>query len=786
MPRENARAPMRRETESATGVISHEVFEVRCASHRFHSWRSTVRYPAVNESRSAAFLEGNSLRNTAIMLAALQLIVGTPTFGDEKPLVISAIVSADHPVNRLVPTKTLGAGIDGHEKGECAQMFADKNIAEMLSSGLGPLTYRLRTELGSEVWHWNPRGKWSDPAHNCGYWTSDSSLSEPINVSYGYRLPRRGNTIDQANDDGYSRIADGDPNSFWKSNPYLDSHFTGKSEDAHPQWVVIDLGASKLVNAIRIHWGTPYATQYRIEYWPGDDPMHLNPDDDDDWQLFANGKTDDGHAGSDLIRLTERPRAVQFVRILMSRSSQISAASSDDIRDSLGFAIREIDLGKMGKDGRFHDHIRHAPDRHRQTIIYASSTDPWHRAEDIDYSAEQPGLDFILRSKLTNNLPMLIPVGVLYDTPENAVAEIQYLLRRNYSLEGIELGEEPDGQWVSPEDYAALYAGVGRRLAELKSPLKIGGPSLQNFEDQLLTWADESGNRSWMNRFLKYIRGAKARLDFLSFEFYPFDDICADAARHLLEIPERLDAMMGRLRRDGVPTDIPWLMTEYGYSVFGGRPEVDIEGALFNADTVGAFLTLSGAKPYLYGYEPNYLQDELKCSWGNLMMLQLRPKSDQLNRLSVYYATQLLTKEWMQPVNETHEMFRVTMNQTKPRSSSVVTVYAVRRPDKKWSLLAINKDPNRTARLGVEFNLPNANQPASFVGKVEMLQFSRQQYAWHAAGPNGHPIRNLPPVRLTREAASYDLPPYSLTVLRGNLPAVKSQYRHSSLQGRSN
>ena len=214
----------------------------------------------------------------------------------------------------------------------------------------------------------------------------------------------------------------------------------------------------------------------------------------------------------------------------------------------------------------------------------------------------------------------------------------------------IELGEEPDGQWVSPEDYAALYAGVARRLAELKSPLKVGGPSLQNFEDQLLTWADASGNRSWMNRFLEYIRGAKVRFDFLSFEFYPFDNICADAAPHLLEIPERLGAMMASLRKDGVPADIPWLMTGYGYSVFAGRPEVDIEGALFNADTVGAFLSLGGAKPYLYGYEPNYLQDELKCSWGNLMMLQLSPKSDQLNRLSAYYAAQLLTKEWMQPV----------------------------------------------------------------------------------------------------------------------------------------
>ena len=721
--------------------------------------------------RSEVLFQRNWLFH-AIIANAFQLIVAAPILAAEKPLVISATVSADHPVNRLIPTRALGAGVDGHEKGECAQMFTDRNVAEMLSAGLGPLSYRLRTELGCEVWHWNPRGTWSDSVHNCGYWTSNNSLGELINVSYGYRLPRRGNTIDQANDDGYSRIADGDPNSFWKSNPYLDSHFTGESEDAHPQWVVIDLGASKSVNAIRIHWGTPYATRYRVEYWPGDDPMHLHPDDDDDWQPFANGKMDDAHGGDELVRLSERPRSVQFVRILVNRSSHRNEQNSDEVRDRLGFAIREIDLGKMGKDGRFHDHIRHAADRHRQTIIYTSSTDPWHRAEDIDQNTEQPGLDFILRSKLTNNLPVLVPVGVLYDTPENAVAEIQYLLRRKYSLEGIELGEEPDGQWVSPEDYAALYTGVASRLAELNSPLKVGGPSLQNFEDQLLTWADASGNRSWMNRFLKDIQGAKVPFDFFSFEFYPFDNVCANPAPNLLEIPKRLEAMMSSIRKDGVAADIPWFMTEYGYSVFGGRPEVDIEGALFNADTIGAFLSLGGAKPYLYGYEPNYLQDELKCSWGNLMMLQLTPKSDQLNRLSTYYAAQLLSKEWMQPVNEPHEMFPVTIKETKNRERALpaLTAYAVRRPDNQWALLAINKDPKRAAELNVQFKISREQETVSFVGQVEVIQFSRAQYAWHVAGPNGRPIRSMPPARSTREAsAAYELPPYSLTILRGNV-----------------
>jgi F5/8 type C domain len=711
----------------------------------------------------------------------IQLAVAIEAHADERPFDVSAVVLTDHPVNQCVPTKAIGAGVDGHEQGESERMFTDKNIAEMRSAGFGPLTYRLRTELAGEVWHWNPRGTWSDPVHQCGYWTSDDSLAEPINLSYGYRLPRRGNTIDQANDDGYSRIADGDQDSFWKSNPYLDSHFTGEPDDAHSQWVVIDLGATKPVNTIRIHWGAPYGQQYRVEYWSGNDPMHLHADRKDDWRPFANGAVNRSSGGDESVRLCPKAISVRFVRVVMEGSSQTTAQPSNDIRDRLGFAIREIELGSIDGKDLFHDFIRHAADRYRQSVIYVSSTDPWHRAEDIDYKIEQPGLDFILRSALTNGVPALIPVGVLYDTPENATSEINYLLKRQYSLEGIELGEEPDGQWASPENYAALYAGVAGHLAALNPHLKLGGPSLQNFDEQLLTWPDATGNRSWMNRFLTYIHAAGSPFDFFSFEFYPFDNICADAAPQLLEIPKRLGTMMSSLRTDGVPTAIPWLMTEYGYSVFAGRHEVDIQGALFDADTVGTFLTLGGSKPYLYGYEPNYLQDELKCSWGNLMMLQLKPNSDQLNRLSGYYAGQLITKEWMQPTNETHDIFRTTVTQRKdaahgathtaqPTSSSPVTVYALRRPDGQWSLMAINKDPKRTAQLYVLFILPGTQRQVSFAGDVDVIQFSRNQYIWHDDGPNGYPIRSLPPARLTqKEPSSYELPPYSLTVLRGKL-----------------
>src|SRR5207253_6071800 len=130
---------------------------------------------------------------------------------------------------------------------------------------------------------------------------------------------------------------------------------------------------------------------------------------------------------------------------------------------------------------------------------------------------------------------------------------------------------------------------------------------------------------------------------------------------------------------------------------------------------------------------------------GQPLMLQLNPSSDQLNRLSGYHAAQLITKEWMQPIDAPHEIFPVGVTQAKGSPSSAVSVYAVRRPDKQWGLLAINKDPMRTARLSLQFNFSGTRQQATFVGSVDVIRFSRDQYEWHEDGPNGHPIRSLPP-----------------------------------------
>src|SRR2546429_3407095 len=205
----------------------------------------------------------------SLPLAVLTLIVPTlqpVAIPAERRATVTVNFTPGHPANRFIPSHAFGAGVDGHAEGETDRQLSAANIASMLSAGFKPLTYRLRTELAGEAWHWNPNGSWSDPGQRQGYWTSSSALGQPIHVCFGYRLPRRGNTIDQANDDGYSRLDDGDAETFWKSNPYLDPHFTQEDNSTNPQWVMIDLGAPKRIEAIRILWSEPFATDFSIEY----------------------------------------------------------------------------------------------------------------------------------------------------------------------------------------------------------------------------------------------------------------------------------------------------------------------------------------------------------------------------------------------------------------------------------------------------------------------------------------------------------------------------------------
>ena len=671
--------------------------------------------------------------------------------------VVKILFKPDHPASQFDPSIVFGAAIDGHEKGELDRMLSRENVSEMLSTGLKPISYRLRTELAGEAWHWNPKGSWTEA--NSGYWISNDKpgLNE-LSLSYGYRLPRRGNTFDQANDDDYSRLDDGDSRTFWKSNPYLDRHFTGQPNETLPQWILIDFGKKKSINVIRLNWAEPFATVYDVQFGDFSGVDDISQSLPDRWHTFPNGEIRTQHGGNVEIRLSTDPVTTRFVRVLMMESSERSSSKSRDVRAHVGYAVREIFVGMLDSEQRFHDEISHAPDNAAQTPIYVSSTDPWHRTKDKDSMIEQAGFDRVFKSGLTNQMPMLTPVALLYDTPENAAAELRYLKARGYPVIRIELGEEPDGQFVTPEDYGALYIQFARALHAVDPNIKLGGPSFQDIAE---------GKDDWLRRFVTYLshRGHLEDYRFTSFEWYPFDDVCQQTGVQLKKSTRLLTESLTAMRRADSRDDIPWIMTEYGYSVFGGRPEIDIEGALFNADAVANFLTLGGEQTFLYGYEPNELLQEVECSQGNNMLFLIGDDGKISSRMPTYYAALLLTHEWTKPGGGLHELYQATTD------DPLVTAYATLRPDRLWAVLLINKDPDNARDVKLEFQCQEPGCADLTVGyssgQVDLYQYSRNEYQ---LGADFRVVRDLPPEHQRLKVGStttFKLPAYSLSIVRG-------------------
>jgi hypothetical protein len=680
----------------------------------------------------------------------------------------------------FVPDQTFGAALDGHEEGETTSIYSANNVQKMRSAGLHEVSYRLRTELAVEAWHWGEAGTWSDPEHQQGYWVSSDSPRQSVLISHGYKLPRRGNTIDQAANNGYSRITDGDLTSFWKSNPYLDEHYTGEANAKHPQWVVIQFSSAMPVNAIRIDWAKPYATNFEIQYSTDDsrDDSLVSTDPDfggvtvGKWTTFPNGVISSSNGESVLLRLAEVPVQTQHVRILLYQSLGDGPDGATDIRDKLGFAIREIFLGVVDKAGTFYDEVGHAASAQKQTVVYTSSTDPWHRSIDLDKSTEQPGFDLVFRSGLIKGLPALLPVPILYDTPDNAKAEIRFLERRGYPIREIELGEEPDGQQVSPEHVAALYLEFATAIHSVNPTLVLGGPSFQSAQTEARFEGEQA--QAWVTRFLNYLRShdALAEYSFLSFEWYPFNDLCQNAGEQLLNQPKLLADAVGRFRAEGVPPNFPLLLGEYGFSAYAGRSMVGIESALFTADVVGQFLSLGGNAAFLYGYEPSTpMHEGSACAgYGQMMLFEAGSRGQALWPMPTYFAVRLVTHEWAQPGNRAHKLYPISSDVRDASGRPVVSAYALQRPDGKWSIMLVNKDQQHEHLVRINFT--DGRSVWRFAGKVATYQYSSAQYSWKEAGESGHPLRSQPPSRFRlRGDRQIRLPAFSLSIVRGKFPA---------------
>jgi hypothetical protein len=218
------------------------------------------------------------------VLGALLLILApasAQTSGDVATVRVD--VTPSHIINSFDPDQALGSSVDVLSHYEIDKVYTPHILEESLSAGWGPITYRNNTELRMAAWHWTENGTWSDPAHKSGYFTGSTDLKEPIRYILAYGLPHRGFSTS-----GDRPIESPHP-SYWKSNPYLTSKFTGESDALHPQWVVMDLKSERPINALRIAWAEPYAKTYQVEYWVGKDALDFDEGPQTEWRTFPSG-----------------------------------------------------------------------------------------------------------------------------------------------------------------------------------------------------------------------------------------------------------------------------------------------------------------------------------------------------------------------------------------------------------------------------------------------------------------------------------------------------------------
>ncbi|PYX87020.1 MAG: glycosyl hydrolase family 5, partial [Acidobacteria bacterium] len=482
-----------------------------------------MRDSGIGSSRTAMRI--GILRAPAFTIIAILLLEVVGSGQQAQPAALpSATVRVDvtpnHIINSFDPDSALGSSIDVLSHRDIDYVYSPHIIQEALSAGWGPITYRNNTELRMAAWHWTENGTWSDAAHRSGYFIGSTELKEPTRYILAYALPHR----------GFATSGDrplGGPNlTYWKSNPYLTSKFTGESDALHPQWVVVDLKSEKPVNALRIAWASPYATTYRVEYWVGADALDFDFGPKGEWKPFSSGAVKNAVGGLVTLKLSDAPVSTRFLRILMTDSSNTcDEHGSEDVRNCVGYAIHQIEVGTTNASGNFVEVAK--PATEPLTTYCVSSIDPWHSAEDVDDSGfyQHSGFDLFFTSGLTNNLPAMIPVTMLYGTPDDAAAQIAYIEKRGYRIGYIEMGEEPDGKHALPEDYGALYIQWATALHKMDPNLKLGGPIFEGVNEDIHVWPDAQGRTSWMGRFVDYLKthGHLSDLAFVSFEHYPFE-----------------------------------------------------------------------------------------------------------------------------------------------------------------------------------------------------------------------------------------------------------------------
>src|ERR1035438_3948657 len=133
---------------------------------------------------------------------------------------------------------------------------------------------------------------------------------------------------------------------------------------------------------------------------------------------------------------------------------------------------------------------------------------------------------------------------------------------------------------------------------------------------------------------------------------------------------------------NGCPTGrrlsrVPFFMTE-GNDLDEGSPGT-VKSGLWLADYVGSMLTAGAAGTFYFHYITTIGEG------GRGGFLSMDNNGHVKNYPPQYLATQVISKEWVQPVDAVHKLFKVASDVKDKDGNTLVTAYGLERPDGQWS-----------------------------------------------------------------------------------------------------
>jgi len=135
---------------------------------------------------------------------------------------------------------------------------------------------------------------------------------------------------------------------------------------------------------------------------------------------------------------------------------------------------------------------------------------------------------------------------------------------------------------------------------------------------------------------------------------------------------------------------------------------------------------------------------------------------------SQYFAGQMITQEWVQPGNKEHRTFPSVSDIQDAAGHTLVTSYAVLRPDGEWSVMMVNKDQWNAHSVQLVFGDEKSKKDRNFAGPVSVVTFGSEQYQWHSNIKGGIADPDGPPARATITATTATLLNLSESVGHGH------------------